>query len=544
MHRQLSPTNLDKAIYTTALFARENAMPPTPHPQTTSAELPATRGALRAHGGYEPLSIKQELRKHVVAALSTGLSGEKLFPGLIGYGETVIPQVVNAILAGHDLLLLGLRGQAKTRLARALTRFLSPHVPALAGDPLRSHPLAPVGAIAEDIIARDGDQAKVIWLAREERYGEKLATPDVSVADLIGDVDPIRASREGYDLGDLRAVTFGIVPRTNRGIFCINELPDLAPRIQVALFNILEEQDVQVRGIPLRLPLDLMLVFTANPEDYTSRGQIITPLKDRIGAQVLTHYPKQRDDGVRIIEQESHVVAAEQCTPIIPSLFPIIIEEAARAARVSEFVDGKSGVSARLTIAAMEALQANVLQRGLLLGEKQPMARLVDLPATLAAMTGKIELAYEGEQEGPLKVGWHVLGEAVKNLWREKLPPVIHDEEDHGSKKGGPTDERDSGPWQDILAWFAKGNQLNINDHSTTSDHLCALDAIPGLAALTETLLNPPPNERAVWMEFVIEGLFQGGALAREDSQRGLIYSDLLAHLMGREDRNKGRRRL
>ena len=510
-----------------------------------SPGLPTTRGALRADGRAAHRGIKQELRDNLVTALARGEHGEALFPGLIGYGDTVIPQVVNAILAGHDLLLLGLRGQAKTRLARALMRFLDPVVPALAGDPLRSHPLAPVGAMAEEIVARDGDAAKVVWLTREERYGEKLATPDVSVADLIGDVDPIRASREGYDLGDLRAVTFGIVPRTNRGIFCINELPDLAPRIQVALFNILEEQDVQVRGIPLRLPLDLMLVFTANPEDYTSRGQIITPLKDRIGAQVLTHYPKTRDEGVRIMTQEAHVAPTAQCTPVIPALFHHIIEEAARAARHSEFVDGKSGVSARLTIAALEALHANVLSRGLITGERAPIARLVDLPATLAAMTGKIELAYEGEQEGPLKVGWHVLGEALKTLWAERLPPVITDEAGERPTKRGderkPADERDAGPWKDILAWFAKGNRVALSDRSSTADHLAALNTVPGLALATEGALAPPAAEKALWMEFILEGLFHGGALAREDSLRGLVYTDLLVHLMGREDKKRKR---
>jgi magnesium chelatase subunit I len=510
-----------------------------------SAGLPTTLGALRSDGRAAARGIKAELRDNLVAALARGEHGEALFPGLIGYGDTVIPQVVNAILAGHDLLLLGLRGQAKTRLARALMRFLDPLVPALAGDPLRSHPLAPVGAMAEEIVARDGDAAKVVWLAREERYGEKLATPDVSVADLIGDVDPIRASREGYDLGDLRAVTFGIVPRTNRGIFCINELPDLAPRIQVALFNILEEQDVQVRGIPLRLPLDLMLVFTANPEDYTSRGQIITPLKDRIGAQVLTHYPKTRDEGVRIMTQEAHVAPTPQCTPVIPPLFLQVIEEAARAARHSEFVDGKSGVSARLTIAALEALHANVLTRGLLTKERAPMARLVDLPATLAAMTGKIELAYEGEQEGPLKVGWHVLAEALKTLWAERLPPVIADDVPERAGKRGEerkaVDERDQGPWKDILAWFAKGNRVTLSDRSTTAEHLAALAAVPGLALATEGALAPPPAEKALWMEFILEGLFHGGALGRADSVRGLVYSDLLANLMGREDKKRKR---
>ncbi len=511
---------------------------PVLHP---SPVLPGTLAGVRAlaqsDARFAPRTIKQELRDNLISALAAGRSGEQLFPGLIGYGETVIPQVVNAVLAGHDLLLLGLRGQAKTRLARALARFLDPQVPALAGDPLRSHPLAPVGAQAQELIAREGEHAKVVWLGHDERYGEKLATPDVSVADLIGDIDPIRASREGYDLGDLRAVTFGIVPRTNRGIFCINELPDLAPRIQVALFNILEEQDVQVRGIPLRLPLDLMLVFTANPEDYTSRGQIITPLKDRIGAQVLTHYPKRRDDGVRIMAQEACLTASGGCTPQLPALFPLIIEEAARAARASEFVDPKSGVSARLTISALEALHANVLQRGLLLGESRPQARMVDLPALLAAMTGKIELAYEGEQEGPLKVGWHVLGEAIKALWLERLPPVIVEEEARSGKR----DERDEGPWKEILAHFAKGNRLQLSDRMATKEYEAALHGVPSLGRIADELLKPPREERTLWMEFIIEGMFHGGALAREDSVRGLVYSDLLAHMMGREDKKRRR---
>lgn len=496
-----------------------------------TAPLPATLGALRAAGTWTPQPVKAELRRNLVRALAAGRGGDQLFPGLVGYADTVIPQVINAVLAGHDLLLLGLRGQAKTRLARALGRLLDEQVPALAGDPLRSHPLAPVGAIAEEIVARDGDAAQVVWLHREARYGEKLATPDVSVADLIGDIDPVRASREGYDLGDLRAVTFGIVPRTNRGIFCINELPDLAPRIQVSLFNILEEQDVQVRGIPLRLPLDLMLVFTANPEDYTSRGQIITPLKDRIGAQVMTHYPKRREEGVAIIAQEAHQHDEPTCTPAIPAIFRDLIEEAARAARGSEYVDTSSGVSARLTISAYEALHANVLQRGLLLREARPQARLVDLAATLAAMTGKIELAYEGEQEGPLKVGWHVLGEAIKTLWAERMPPVIGEE-----------DERDKGPYRSILRWFADGHALALSDRTPTDEHEATLARVPGLAEITEKHLAPPPAERALWQEFVLEGLFHGGVLAREESGRGLVYSDLLAHMMGREE-EKGPKR-
>lgn len=486
-------------------------------------DLPRTRKALH-RSGHAPLGVKAELRRNLIAALRTGRSGEDLFPGLVGYGETVIPQVVNAILAGHDLLLLGLRGQAKTRLARALTAFLDERVPALAGDPLRSHPLAPVGAIAEDLVATRGDDAEVVWLDREARYGEKLATPDVSVADLIGDIDPIRASREGYDLGDLRSVTFGIVPRTNRGIFCINELPDLAPRIQVALFNILEEQDVQVRGIPLRLPLDLMLVFTANPEDYTARGQIITPLKDRIGAQVLTHYPRERADGVAVMEQEASLDDAEGCTPVIPALLRDLIEETARAARVSEYVDQSSGVSARLTIAALEALHANVLRRGLVLGEAEPRARLVDLSACLAAMTGKIELAYEGEQEGPLKVGWHVLAEGVKRVWSDHFPAVITEDED----------ER-AGPFHKILRWFAAGNVIDLDDRSSSTDHLAALQRVDDLQATAQRLAKPSAEDLPLWMEFILEGLFAGGVLARTQTDRGLVYRDLLAHMMKKD---------
>ncbi len=503
-----------------------------PHESTAPATQARTLGELRASPhAAEPRTVKEEMRANLVAQLRAGSHGEDLFPGLVGYGDTVIPQVVNAVLAGHDLLLLGLRGQAKTRLARALTRLLDARVPALAHDPLRSHPLRPVGAIAQEIVATRGDAAPVLWLSREERYGEKLATPDVSVADLIGDVDPIRASREGYDLGDLRAVTFGIVPRTNRGLFCINELPDLAPRIQVALFNILEEQDVQVRGIPLRLPLDLMLVFTANPEDYTSRGQIITPLKDRIGAQVLTHYPKSREQGVAIMRQEAHLAPQGGVEVELHALFPQLIEEAARAARKSEYVDAKSGVSARLNISALEALHANVLQRALLQRAKRMRARMVDLPATLSAMTGKIELAYEGEQEGPTKVGWHVLSEAVKALWAERLAPPISEKDD----------ERDKGPWREVLAWFAGGNTLVLSDRSSDAEHEAALRAVAGLAKATEQALSPPKDELVLWMEFVVEGLFHGGALAREDSARGLAYSDLLAHMLGREDKRRRR---
>jgi magnesium chelatase subunit I len=502
------------------------------------ADLPGTLGDLKRSIERDPLlrprTVKQELRDGLVARLSAGASLEELFPGIHGYGETVLPQVANAILAGHDILLLGLRGQAKTRLARCIPNLLAPRSPALAGDPLRSHPLHPIGDVAEHIVASQGDAAPIVWLTPEDRYGEKLATPDVSVADLIGDVDPIRAQRDGVDLGDLRAVTFGIVPRANRGVFCINELPDLAPRIQVALFNILEENDVQVRGIPLRLPLDLLLVFTANPEDYTSRGQIVTPLKDRIGAQILTHYPRSRAEGVVIQRQEARLSGGAGVVPVVHPLFYDLIEEVARSARGSEFVDQSSGVSARLTIAALEALHANVLRRGLATRERTPHARLVDLPAVLMAMTGKVELAYEGEQEGPAKVGWHLLAEAVKAVWAERLPPPIREDQD----------EREVGPWKEVLAWFAAGHTVELTDRVSDADHAAALAKIGGLAKAVEAALKPPADERVLWQEFAVEGLFHGGALAREDSARGLVYSDLLANLMtgkrsGKKPRNE-----
>ncbi len=497
-------------------------------------DLPMTLGALKKAADRDPQllprTVKEELRDGLIERLAHGATLTELFPGIHGYEETVLPQVANAILAGHDILLLGLRGQAKTRLARCLPALLNERTPALAGDPLRSHPLAPIGDVAVHIIATHGDAARIEWLTRDQRYGEKLATPDVSVADLIGDVDPIRAQRDGVDLGDLRAVTFGIVPRTNRGVFCINELPDLAPRIQVALFNILEENDVQVRGIPLRLPLDLLLVFTANPEDYTSRGQIVTPLKDRIGAQILTHYPRSRAEGVVIQRQEARIAGGAGVEPVIHPLFHDLIEEAARAARGSEYVDQASGVSARLTIAALEALHANVLRRGLATGEKQPRARMTDLPAVLMAMTGKVELAYEGEQEGPAKVGWHLLGEALKSLWAERLPPPIREDQD----------ERESGPWKEVLAWFAAGNKAELSDRGSEAEHAAALAKVAGLAKAVDATLKPPKDERVLWQEFVLEGLFHGGALAREESVRGLVYSDLLATLMSGK-KKKGR---
>ena len=502
------------------------------HSASASSEydLPLTLGALKAlHAadgsfGFKPM--KQEIRDNLVNRLRAGVSPAALFPGLVGYEESVIPQVINAILAQHDILLLGLRGQAKTRLARSLVTLCDEWTPCVAGDPLRSHPFEPIGPESAALLAEHGDDTPLEWLAPQDRYGEKLATPDVAVSDLIGDIDPIRAQREGFDLGDLRAVTFGIVPRSNRGVFCINELPDLAPRIQVALFNILEEQDVQVRGIPLRLPLDVMLIFTANPEDYTSRGQIITPLKDRIGAQIFTHYPRNRSDGVDIIQQESDELGDAGCQLEISPLFAHLIEEVARAARVSEFVDQASGVSARLTISAYEALQANVWQRGLLHGETSSTARLVDLPAVLAALTGKIELAYEGEQEGAIGVGWHVLGKAITAIWSEHLPPVIN--EDEGQ------DERD-GIWQPILAWFAEGNSLALSDRNSDTEHAELLAQVPQLAELTQTYLKPPQDEALLWQEFVIEGLFQQGVIAREDQQRGLVYADLLSEMLKRQ---------
>src|SRR5947209_19562749 len=379
-----------------------------------------TLGELRA-SGYRITSVKDEMRRNLLAAIARG---ETLFPGIHGYERTVIPAIHNAVLSKHDIILLGLRGQAKTRILRSLTNLLDERVPIIAGCEINDSPLAPTCKRCRRLAAEQGDDLPIAWLTRDERYREKLATPDVTVADLIGDIDPIKAANQRLTYADEEVIHYGIIPRTNRGIFAINELPDLAPRIQVALLNILEERDLQIRGFPVRIPMDVVLVFSANPEDYTSRGNIITPLKDRIDSQILTHYPQSIDTARRITEQEAWTEREDGAKVEIPAYVRDLIENIAFVARESELVDQSSGVSARLTIAAMELLQSNLERRAAITGDKHVFPRLSDLAMLLPAITGKVEMVYEGEQQGAEVVGRKLIGEAVAKLFATKFPPI------------------------------------------------------------------------------------------------------------------------
>src|SRR6202171_5240862 len=377
-----------------------------------------TFGELKA-SGYKPRGVKEELRGNLRRALARG---ENPFEGIHGYERTVLPALYNAVLSKHDLLLLGLRGQAKTRLLRMLINLLDAEIPAIAGSELNEDPFLPITKYGRRLLAEKGDDTPLAWIPRSERYREKLATPEVTIADLIGDVDPIKAATERRSYSDEEVIHYGIVPRTNRGIFAINELPDLQPRIQVGLLNILEERDLQIRGFPIRIPLDILLVFSANPEDYTNRGNIITPLKDRISSQIMTHYPDDVKTAAKITAQEAWTERAGVPAIDVPDLFRQLVEEIAFVARQSEFVDQSSGVSARMPISAIEILASNLERRGLTRGEKKVSPRLCDLPACLPAITGKVEMVYEGQQQGAEVVAKRLIGTAVKKLFDSKFP--------------------------------------------------------------------------------------------------------------------------
>ena len=390
-------------------------------------DRPSTLGALDQQL-HQPRSVRDELRANLVRKLR---SGDPLFPGIVGYDETVIPQVINAILARHDIILLGLRGQAKTRLCRQLTGLLDEAIPVIAGSALREHPLAPLTSASRKLVAEAGDDLPIEWLEPGQRYGEKLATPDVSVADLVGDVDPLKAAHRKLDLSDEEVIHYGIIPRTNHGIFCINEIPDLAPRIQVALLNLLEEQDIQIRGFPLRLPLDVMMVFTANPEDYTNRGSIITPLKDRIASQITTHYPASIDESREITADQSWNQRGDLLPAVsVPDFIADLVEAIAFVGRESEFIDQNSGVSARLAIAAQELLVSNVERRAITAPDDPACPRVVDCYQLVPAITGKVELVYEGEQEGPGKVARQLIGSACRATFDSLFPSAIDGDDD------------------------------------------------------------------------------------------------------------------
>ena len=493
-------------------------------PSARQNARPSTLGALR-ESGYRPRSVKQEIRHNLRARLERK---EPLFPGVLGYERTVIPGVVNALLAGHDFILLGLRGQAKTRLLRSLVDLLDDEVPVLAGTELNDDPLEPISTTGQRIVAEQGDDAKVEWMPRQARYNEKLATPDVSIADLLGDIDPIKAATRKLTLADPEVIHFGIVPRTNRGIFAINELPDLAPRIQVGLFNILEERDLQIRGFPVRIPLDLLMVFSANPEDYTNRGSIITPLKDRISSQILTHYPADVSVAADITRQEAWTdrlsdsdgaASSNGHSIVIPEEVRLLIEEISVTARESDLVDQASGVSARVAISAVELLVSNLERRALSTGDSPVYPRLCDLHMLLPAVTGKVEMVYEGEQQGAEVVARKLVGEAVQRVFDRTFPEV--------GKEVGSGGEDDTGPYAGIVAWFADENRVTVDDEQPFDEYVSSLQEVPGLWDLTDGHGDSDP-ERALYAEMILEGLHQHLKLARQDLDSQVSYKEMV----------------
>ena len=475
-----------------------------------------TLGALRA-SGHSPRSIAEELRSNLIAKLE---EGTPLFEGIIGYDDSVIPEVQRAILAGHSMNLLGLRGQAKTRIARALIDLLDEWVPFLSGAPLPEDPMAPITPQGKAIVAAAGDDAKVDWMHRSDRYVEKLATPDVSVADLIGDIDPIKAANEGLDYSDPRALHFGLIPRSHRCIFAINELPDLQPRIQVALFNILQEGDIQIRGFQMRLALDIQFVFTANPEDYTNRGAIITPLKDRIQSQILTHYPASIEDSMAITDQEAQLSPSARERVVVPGVVRRVLDRIAFEARESEHIDERSGVSARLTISALEHLVAAGELRTLRNGNGQTRSRLTDLMAVIPAVNGKVELVYEGEQEGPAGVALSLVRRAI----RREFPAVFPDPE--SIKKGKVED-----PYQPIVAWFNR-NELSILKDQTEAEYIASLSRVTGLPEVVDKYCpGMPVEDHPAAMEFVLHGLAAFNEIGQSIVGTDVTFGDLIGNL-------------
>lgn len=484
-----------------------------------------TLGELK-RAGYRVASVKDEMRRNVIAKLQ---QGEALFPGIVGYDDTVIPALVNAILAKHDILLLGLRGQAKTRIVRLLPQLLDEYTPIVRGAELNDNPFAPVSKYGCAQVEEYGDNTPIEWIHRSARFGEKLATPDVTIADLIGDIDPIKAASQRLHYAHEGAIHYGLIPRMNRGIFAINELPDLQPRIQVGLFNLMEEKDVQIRGFNIRIPLDVMIVFTANPEDYTNRGNIITPLKDRIDSQIITHYPRTLGDAMAITEQEAWV-QRNGSNAHLPLYFREIIEHIAFEARKSDYVDQKSGVSARLTIAAMENLVSNAERRAVLTGEKRIVPRISDLAHVLPGMTGKVELVFEGEQEGATKVSQALVGRAVRHVFTQYFPDPL---QRRSSRNASATRSADDS-YRTVLQWFDEGNHIDLADMMETEAYCQALRRVPGLQAVAEKYMPSATETRedlAVAMEFVLDGLHQCSKIAKEEGRGSTVYKDMVGSI-------------
>jgi magnesium chelatase subunit I len=474
---------------------------------------------------YKPRSVKEELRENLIKKIG---KKEITFPGIIGYEDSVIPDTERALLSRHNILFLGLRGQAKTRMARQMIDLLDEYIPVVEGSEVNDDPYKPLSKYARDLVKEKGDKTPISWLHRSERYGEKLATPDVSVADLIGDIDPIKAANLKLSYADERVIHYGIIPRSNRGIFVINELPDLQARIQVSLFNILEEGDLQIRGFKLRLPLDIMFVFTANPEDYTNRGAIVTPLKDRIESQILTHYPTTIENSLYITEQEATVHSDQVKKVQVSDLVKRLIEQVAFEARGSEFVDKKSGVSARLTISAYENSVSAAERRAIRNKEKETQVWISDLTGIIPSITGKIELVYEGEQEGPYQVAYNLLQKAIRTQFVKYFPnPETY------KKRKTRESVVEENPYKAITRWFDAGNQLNISFDLKDDDKIQLLYKVDGLFGLVKKHF-PSANarENALLMEFVLHGLSTFSLISKKVLEGKIEFKDLMGSMI------------
>ena len=481
-------------------------------------ERAGTLGELKA-SGYLSISVKDEMRANLICKLKRR---EKLFPGIVGYDETVVPQLINAILARHNLILLGLRGQAKSRIIRQLTNLLNEQIPIVAGSEVNDDPFHPISAYGRQTIELHQDSTPIAWVNRDARFVEKLATPDVTIADVIGDVDPIKAAKGGHLLSDELTIHYGLLPRANRGIFAINELPDLAGKIQVGLFNIMQEGDVQIKGYPVRLPLDVMLVFSANPEDYTARGKIISPLKDRIGAEISTHYPKEIELGVEITRQEAWTARdGLKDRLMIPDFIREAIEQIAFEARDDQRIDKHSGVSQRLPITVIESVVSNAERRALMTEEPQIVPRIADIYAAIPSMTGKMELEYEGEQIGAQRIAKDLIKRAAGEIFEGYFVGI---------------------DFAKTVAWFDEGNNLRLADTASAEECMLLLESAP---ELIETALIPfefnrqDKDQTVAACEFALEGLYAENKISRNEEggytavtktkkdRRGMIYDDL-----------------
>lgn len=483
-----------------------------------------TLGELKK-SGYVSKPIKQEIRDNLITKLQ---AKENPFPGILGYEDSVVPDTERALLSQHNILFLGLRGQAKTRMARQMIDLLDAYIPVIAGSEINDDPFHPISRYAIDLITEKGDNTPIAWLHRSERYGEKLATPDVSVADLIGDIDPIKAANLKLSFADERVLHYGIIPRSNRCIFVINELPDLQARIQVSLFNILEEGDLQIRGFKLRLPLDVLFVFTANPEDYTNRGSIVTPLKDRIESQILTHYPKSLETALQITEQEAAILEAQQQKVTVSDLVKRLIEQVAFEARGSELVDKKSGVSARLSISAFENAISAAERRAIINNEKETQVWISDLVGIIPSITGKIELVYEGEQEGPYQVAYNLLERSIRTQFGVYFPNP-----DSLKKRRGKETGNEDNPYKAITRWFDAGNHLNVFLETKDEDKMQLLYKVDGLHALVKKYFKGAnEKESALLMEFVLHGLAAHSLISKKVLDGKIEFKDLMGSML------------